>query len=738
MTPLPPPPSAAPPTALDDLCEELGVYPWYESGGVIHRAPEDTLISALQALGAPVRGPDDAGDALRAVRSAKAARVLPASSVSWADEAPSIVIRLPSAATAHPIELEIISEDGDRASRAVTADELRRPRGDEAGEWDVLEAELRLPADLPPGYHDVSVRMASGHRGRTVLIRTPRTAWQPHGRSDGGLRPPSGATLRPGRRWGSFLPLHALRTERSWGTGDLADLRSLARWTADRGGELVGTLPLYDTFLGARDPFDPSPYAPVSRLFWNPVWITLEEAPGLRHSAAALAAMESTELRERAAGLRDSAAVDYAAVMALKRTVLETLAAAHRGDGPHGLGRELTAWIRENPEALAYARFRAHTETTGMPWTRWPSHEAGGDDGALAPPDEAVRYHVYAQWAVDGQLRKLADEIHAPLYLDLPLSSHPQGFDPWRDQDRFARGFTVGAPPDAFYEGGQDWSFAPVHPHRSAEDGHAYWGACLRGAMEMSGALRLDHVMALHRLYWIPRGASAAEGVYVRYPAEDLWAVLCLESHGARTMVVGEDLGTVPPAVPEAMERHGVGRMWVLPFEVAADDHRAYRVDTPPDGAMASLDTHDLPPFAAFYYGTDIDARTRAGLVGAETAELERKARDAWRGALLAFLRDRGFLDEDAGGSRVDAATALDATLPFLAESPAGTVLINLEDLWLETRQQNVPGTPATENWIQKARLTLEEMAADDRVLDRLRRVDQGRRTAFPDVQSPS
>jgi 4-alpha-glucanotransferase len=732
--------------ALSRLCDELGVKPAYESGGTLHRAPESTVVAALQALGAPIRTEEEAPDALRAVQSAKAACVLPPTTVSWMDESPSVVIRLPREATSGPVKLDVVTEDGERAGRIVTPDELDWSPFGGPGDRAVFEAAVSLPADLPAGYHEVSVRSAAGERGRTVVVRTPRTVWRPE--------EDEGTAGHASLQWGTFLPLHALRTGQGWGTGDIADLRALTRWTAETGGALVGTLPLYDTFLGDNDPFDPSPYAPVSRLFWNPLWIAMGEAPGLEGAPAAAALLETTDVLSRARRLRESRTVDYRGVMALKRSVLEAVAEAHRGDGPNGLGRVLTEWVREDPEALAYARFRAHTEATGEPWTGWPAPEASGDAGALAPPDTAVRYHVYAQWAVGQQLRTLAGEAEAPLYLDLPLASHPQGFDHWRDQERFARGFTVGAPPDAFYEGGQDWSFAPVHPERSREDGHAYWAACLRGAMEISGALRLDHVMALHRLYWIPQGSTAAEGVYVRYPAEELWAVLCLESRRARTAVIGEDLGTVPPEVPEAMERHGVAKMWVLPFEVATDGEpdgpKPYRVNPPAAGSMASLDTHDLPPFGAFYTGSDIEARVRMGLTDGATADAERRGREAWRCALVAFLRDSGFLDPEeravAGretadpeaASAVDAATALRATLEFLAGSSAGTVLVNLENLWLETHQQNLPGTPATENWIQRARLTLEGMTSDERVLDLVRLVDRGRRAALLEVPSPS
>lgn len=750
------PPSGILSPALTELCGELGVEASWTSGGGRHAAPLDTVVAALRTLGAPLERAGEATQALEAVREARRARLLPPTTVSWTDETPAVTVTLPPGQAPprlpdRPLELDLRLEDGSRGSRAVDPDEVAWSREAAAPEGGApVAGRLPLPPDVPPGYHEVRVRLGR-HRSRTVLVRAPRRAWRP-GADPGGAAeapPPSGPPTA--RRWATFLPLHALRSHRNHGVGDLADLRELAAWTGRRGGALVGTLPLYDTFLGEGEPFDPSPYSPVSRLFWNPLWIALDEAPGLERSPEARALLGDGEVREAARELRETDRVDYGRVMALKRRVLEALAGTHGGDGPHGLGPDLARRVREDPEALAYARFRAAVEATGRPWVEWDGAARGGDATALDAPDQAVRYHVYAQWAVERQLEGLADAGAAPgLYLDLPLGAHPHGFDHWRHQWLFADGFTVGAPPDAFFEGGQDWGFPPVHPHRSREDGHGYFAACLRRAMGVSRALRLDHVMALHRLYWVPRGAGATEGVYVRYPRDEMWAVLCLESRRNRTEVVGEDLGTVPPEVPRAMEDHGVRRMWVLPFEVAAgEEDEPYRAHLPSPDSVACLDTHDLPPFAAFLRGTDIEARVDAGHTDEARARAERSGRAAWRDALLALLRDRGLLagkteaagsgarDGDAGTVGVpdserptvapDTTSVLRATLHLLASSDADLVLVNLEDLWLETSPQNLPGIPGGHNWTRKARLSLEAMSSDPRVLELLAAVDRHR-----------
>src|SRR5690606_31991443 len=276
----------------------------------------------------------------------------------------------------------------------------------------------------------------------------------------------------------------------------------------------------------------------------------------------------------------------------------------------------------------------------------------------------------------------------ASLYMDLPLGCHPEGFDTWRWRDQFADA-RAGAPPDLFFKGGQDWGFPPLHPGRARAAGHAYWVASLRHVMRMSAMLRLDHVMGLHRLYWIPRGLPTSQGVYVRYPEEELYAVLCLESHRNRTELVGEDLGTVPDEVRAAMDAHGLRRMYVIPFEL--DPERA-KLPPPPAASVASLGTHDLPPFRGFLEGRDLGERP----------EDERTARRAWTAALARAL----------GTPDARPESLLPAALRSISASAARLVLVALEDLWLETEPQNTPGTSGAENWSRRARHWMEELDA--------------------------
>jgi 4-alpha-glucanotransferase len=324
---------------------------------------------------------------------------------------------------------------------------------------------------------------------------------------------------------------------------------------------------------------------------------------------------------------------------------------------------------------------------------------------------------MFAQWLVQEQMDQVLADCAArgvSFYLDLPLGVNPDGYDVWANQKLFVHDASVGAPPDVFFTKGQDWSFPPLHPQRIREDGYRYVIDYLRFQMRHTGLLRLDHVMGLHRLWWVPRGASAAEGAYVGYNAEELYAILCLESHRHQTMLVGENLGTVPAEVNRSMKRRGLRSMYVVQYEARPNPKRSLR--KPPRDCVASLNTHDMPTFAAFWKGLDIVDRQRLGLLKPKEARAERKRRTQLREALVKFLGRKSRRHEATGPRLSNTATAhqvLLALLRFLARSEAEVVLVNLEDLWLETEPQNTPGTSTERvNWKRKMRFPLDDFLA--------------------------
>ncbi len=697
--------SAPPGGELEALARLYQVQPTYVTAdGERRTAHPDAVLAVLRALGAPVEGPGDVPAALRAAEDERARRLVPPVAVHWQGQDDALRLHLREEEAGRPLRCHLFTEAGDTLEwdGDLSVVDSRR-----VGDRRMLEVRLALPRDAPAGYHDLRLR-AGGRDALCRLIVAPPRAWAPEGN-------PSG--------WGAFLPLHALRTARTPGVADLTDLEALERWTAELGGEVVGTLPLLASFLDR--PFEPSPYAPVSRLFWNELWLDPERSPGWGDAAEARRRLAAPGLQEALARERARPQVDYRKVARLKRSVLEALTASFAPEG-QPLPPALALYAEERPEALSYARFRAACEKAGAGWPEWDEPRRGRALREEDHDEAAVRYHLYAQWAMEEALAGLATQ-HAGLYLDLPLGTHAAGYDTWRFPELFAAGVSAGAPPDPFFAGGQDWGFPPLRPERLRESRYAYWVATLRTLMRASSMLRLDHVMGLHRLYWVPRGFPATEGVYVRYPAEELYAALCIESHRHRCEVVGEDLGTVPAEVRETMARRGLRRMYVLPFELDVEAKAAASV---PPSAVASLGTHDTAPWAGFWEGRDVEERVEDGQLDPERAPEEREGRADWRRALLAAV---GTGTAETAGAKADqdapsAGDALEPALRFLAASPARLVLVSLEDLWGETEPQNRPGTTHPDNWRRRAALTLEAMREAPAVRGLLQEVDALRR----------
>jgi 4-alpha-glucanotransferase len=297
------------------------------------------------------------------------------------------------------------------------------------------------------------------------------------------------------------------------------------------------------------------------------------------------------------------------------------------------------------------------------------------------------------------------------MYLDVPLGVHPEGYDGWRERSSFLEGVSAGAPPDELFTGGQEWGFRPLSPEGLCESRYQYFISSLRHQLGAAGVLRIDHVMGLHRIYCIPTGMNATEGLYVHFPHEELYAILTLESSRHRAMLVGEDLGTVPDAVREAMDAHALHRMYVLPFELRPD--QAMIMGDIGSQTVASANTHDLPTFRGWWDASDVEIRCEMGLLDEGAAAAARHERERLTRTLAERL-----------GQPHEPLAVLRAALEAIAASDARLVLVSLEDLWLEPDPQNVPGTHRERpNWRRKARLSLDEMRVDARVLDTLRAI---------------
>jgi len=697
---------------LHKLASAYGVQTAYYN--VLHRrrpASADTLLAILKALGSPLERLNDASSALRERQKELWQRAIEPVTTAWDGRLPPLQIRLPSSMIDAALVCHLKMENGERQERSYLARELKTLAAKEVAGTSYQVKELHLKDMLPPGYHRLALRI-KGKTAETLVISAPATLYHP---------PDAAAS----RRWGAFAPLYALTRGRGWGSGDLADLQTLVSWVGGMGGNIVGMLPLLAAFLD--DASNPSPYIPASRLLWNEFYLDITSIPELENCPKARDLVASAPFQKEIEALQNAPQVDYHRIMVKKRQVLAELCRCLFAT-PSKRREALFRFIKSNPIVEHYACFRAARERHGLSWKTWPPPLSHGVIREGDYDEETKRYYLYTQWLIQEQmegLRKTAQASNVALYLDLPLGIHPDGYDTWRERDAFISGISAGAPPDTVFTRGQNWGLPPLHPERIRHQGYRYFIAYLRHHLKSASVLRIDHVMGLHRLFCIPEGMPASEGTYLRYRPDEFYAILSLESHRSRTVIVGEDLGTVPPYVRPAMKQHGMYRMYVLHYELASSGTGKILKHIPAN-SIASLNTHDMFPFVAAWNGTDIEQRTALGLLGRAAASRERKLWAQRKRALVGLLQKRGFLDR----RQPSAEEVLPACLAFLSASDAGMVLVNLEDLWLETRPQNIPGTAddVYPNWRRKVRYRLDEFCQMPQVVATLHMVAQIRR----------
>lgn len=671
-------------------------------------AVPEIVLSVLRMLGAPIEHLDDVAEALRHRRQSLWRRAAEPVMIAW-DGAPLVLkLRLPAelaeSAVHYHLELEDGTEMDGQCQSAATISPQRNIEGTA-----YIARQLTAGGAIPCGYH--RLRLTVGVRAfDAFVVSAPRHSYN--------------AVEPMDRPVGLFCPTYALSERTSWGAGDFSSLGELATFASENGAQVVATLPLLPAFLD--EPFDPSPYAPVSRLFWNEFYLDIDKLPGLDGCAGARAIMSSAAFRDELDRLRSGPLVDYRRVMALKRAVLEELLAVLLTSA----GARRTSfdnYIAAHPGLQDYALFRARVERDRQTWRHWPAPVRAGALSRGDVDERARCYHLFVQWLAAEQMLAAgaqARERGVALYLDFPLGVNRDGYDVWRHQDLFVLGASAGAPPDGLFVGGQNWGFPPLHPEAIRQQGYRYLVDCLRHHLQPADFLRIDHVMGLHRMYWVPEGAAATEGLYVHNKAEELYAIISLESHRHCAQIVGENLGTVPVYANEALRRHRIFGMQVGQFGV--DAGRGPALSPIPPHNVASLNTHDTATFAGFWNASEIADRVELGLLDAAQAAQEQDYRAAQRQALIDFLRGRNLLAHDSD----DPLAVLKGWLCFMAGSGADLLLINLEDLWLEALPQNVPGTwNERPNWRRRARHSLASLRENRSVLDILAAVSHTRRT---------
>ena len=663
----------APSPELTELARAHGVateyWDWQGNHVVVS---ESTIVAVLAALGVDASSGDRARAALEAAELRSWRQVLPPVVVCRQGWTPWVPVHLDDGAS---VQVWLTLEGGGRREvRQVDRwVESRQVDGRAVG-----EATFEIPGDLPLGWHTLHARLEGG-AVTTPLVVTPTRLTLP------------AALTGDHRAWGLMTQLYSVRSRRSWGVGDLADLGDMAAWAAaDLGADFVLVNPLHAAEPVA--PMEPSPYLPTTRRFVNPIYIRVEDIPEVAYMSAA----ERQFLEwhgDDARALNESDTIDRDAAWEHKQVALR-----HVFHQPRSARREraFAAFCdREGQGLVDFATWCALADKLGLPWTGWPEelHDPHGEAVARMHHDiaEDVQFHRWLQWVVDQQLEQVQhDAREAGMALgvvhDLAVGVHPEGADAWGLADALARDVTVGAPPDQYNQMGQDWSQPPWRPDRLEALGYAPYRDMLRTVLRHAGGIRVDHVIGLFRLWWVPAGKAPSEGTYVRYDHEALVGILALEAHRAGALVVGEDLGVVEPWARDYLKERGILGTSILWFEkdeggapLPAERYREL--------CLATVTTHYLPPTAGYLAGEHIDLRESLGLL-TRPLEEERAADEAARAEVLEVLRERGLLRE--GGSPHEVIEALHR---FLSWTPARLLGVAVPDMTGDRRAMNQPGT---------------------------------------------
>jgi 4-alpha-glucanotransferase len=685
-----------------------------------------TCQALLTAMGVPWQDPVRLAEEIRHRRARPFRRLLEPVTVVFPEAGP-LLLRLspwlPGADLPGDFEIwgEIRDEQGElQGWQAAPGGPVSPPRPAEAGGFRVRLA-LPLPEGLAWGYYELRLTVKAGGREETgtgTLIVAPCRTYLPE-------------ILARGRRlWGLNLPLYALRSPGNWGIGDFTDLEEVLAWAGGLGAAFVGVNPLHALSFGSRP--DPSPYSPASRLFLNFLYLDLERVPELQDSPAAGMVLASPEFQAAVARLRRVHLVAYPEVLRRKRQVLPWLFQAFlKRHGPPtapwtARGREFARYLAGAGDSLArFGLYQALAERYGRSdWRRWPQayQDPGGPAVAAYGREhpQEVQFHQYVQWLAAAQLGEAWDRARQAglafsLYQDLALGVAPGGFETWAYPKLFARDVALGAPPDAFNPRGQNWGLPPLIPEGLRESGYRLFIETLRRNCPPEGLLRLDHAMGLFRLFWIPRGREPREGAYVHYPVRELLAILALESHRSRTLIIGEDLGTITPAIRRGLDRAGLFSYRVFYFE--RNHAGAFRdPEDYPERAMAAVTTHDLPTLAGYWQGKDVKLKERYHLYPEPArAGVDLAAREQDRRRLVEALGRRGLLPAGSGpkdlSPRSCPAEVRIGVLDYLAQSRAALLEVRLEEVFGLTAQQNLPGTTRKHpNWRQKLPVNLKDL----------------------------
>ncbi|MDI6747734.1 MAG: 4-alpha-glucanotransferase [Rhodocyclaceae bacterium] len=643
---------------------------------------------------------------------------LPPVSVVRSGTAIRIPLVVPATTSTATWRWTVVLETGEASGTIFTPANLLQTGADAQ---DTLHRyQIELPPIAVPGYHQLRVTAVDEQTSLTMpLIVVPQQCHQPAAIRDGG------------RIWGLTLQLYGVRSQRNWGIGDFTDLGDLLALTAAAGGDLVGVNPLHALF--PDNPAHISPYSPSQRCFVNVLYLDVTAVAELATCEEAQRRLASADFQKRLQDLRDAELVDYVAVARAKFEILEILFGHFLAESSERAAAFASWRAAQGDELERHARFaamQAHfraADENVWGWPAWPEEYRSPESPAVAAfaaeHASAVSYHAWLQWLADTQLAATAGRasqsgMAVGLYQDLAVGANPSGAEAWNWQEVFAADAHAGAPPDEINLMGQDWGLPPFVPHRLREAAYAPLIDILRANMKHSGALRIDHVMGLSRMFWVPARLPATEGTYVQYPFEDILGIVALESQRNQCLVIGEDLGTVPEGFRPRLAECGVLSYHPLMFERYPDGNFRLPADMPQQ-ALVAAGTHDLPTLRGFWQGADLDIRATLHLFPNE--ELHQRLiteRDWDRGRLLWALEQEHLLPADASKQPATMPELSSATVmaihTYLARSPAQIMVVQPEDILGVLEQPNLPGTLEDQhpNWQRKLPLPIERWSS--------------------------
>ncbi len=729
--------------ALRQLAGLHGISAFYwDIHGNQHHTSDETRVALLRAMDVACESEADVQGSISDFHESAWREITAPVHVLAPSEQTCISIRLPDVVSGQ-IHWCVETESGSEHQGAVFLADLRVSDTFEFQSERFLEYELILPLSLPLGYHSFRLQWedetSPSREVFATLIMVPDKCYM---------------SAKLGERdalWGLSCQVYGLRSERNWGIGDFTDVKELFSFAADQGASLLGLNPLHSCAMGKR--IGQSPYSPSTRRAANAVYLDPDWTFGFLKAASVQARYRGEAHDTQVQELRDAEFVDYQRVFTLKMQVCESLFSwfreEHLGSGT-SLEDRFREYVRAEGAPLrtfaTYSALQEHffeKDQSSWGWRTWPTEFSKPGTEAVKKFSlkyfDRIEYYQFVQWLVHEQLSDLTHGITAGqdvlgLYLDLALGADRSSVDTWEFQEAYALDASMGAPPDALAPQGQNWGLPPFVPAKLKQLRYKPFIEAVRATMRYSGVMRIDHVMSMQRLYWVSESAPEAGGAYVNYPMSDLLGILALESVRHSCLVVGEDLGTVPDEVREAMGRMRLLSYKVMYFVKNGPDSFIAPQDLPRDSLVVSS-THDLPSIQGYFSKHDLALRRELEL-HEEGVLLDIEAeREADRRALLEQLENASLLDPSVSeailaGKNYDKALLRNAVHEFLAGAGSMLQALQIEDLLLESEQANLPGTVEEHpNWLRKLPRTLASISTDAELKKHLARVNQLRRS---------